>query len=141
MFLQLPAPALHTSTWQAGHVSFQLLPRAYPFTLRERGLQQLCWATRQSQLPSIPQAHFRALSNPLHGSLCQGRLVPLPCFTEKEKCVTLSDIPYGSPNFSKITHGTLAVEKTLCRAKTPVHLTQNHPTWSPQNQCLSCWKP
>lgn len=124
MSLQLPAPALHTPTWQAGHVSSLLLPRAYPSTLRGHGLQQLCWATRQSQLLSMPQTHFGVLSNPLHGSLCQGKLVPILCFIKKEKCVALSDVPHGSPHFYKITLGICLLWRRPCAGPRPLSTLQ-----------------
>lgn len=53
------------STWQAGHISFQLLLRAVPSRLRGHGPQQLCWATRQSQVPLQTPSTLRSSIKPL----------------------------------------------------------------------------
>lgn len=80
--------------------------------------------------PSHISEHCQTLFT--DSSAKEGISVPLLCFTKKEKCMAMSDIPTDHPTFPRSHMVCLLWRRPCCvRAKIPIHLTQNHPRWSP----------
>lgn len=119
MSLQLPAPAPHTSTWQAGHISFQLLQEPTSPHSGDVACSSCAGPPGRVSSPPHPKHTSEHCQILYTDPSAKEGLSPTSALPKRRNAWPGAMSPMDHPIFPKVTQGMLAAEKTLCRAETP----------------------